>query len=82
MKQKGEAGAGLPPFFFTRYDRQGLLHILVHSPRRGWWGNPWGFESPLRHHSKPMRHSAKSWGPFKFRMVLCRDSNRREAPTG
>src|SRR3990172_6278423 len=17
---------------------------------RGWWGNPWGFESPLRHH--------------------------------
>ena len=18
---------------------------------RGWWGDPWGFESPLRHHS-------------------------------
>ena len=21
-----------------------------HAILRGWWGNPWGFESPLRHH--------------------------------
>jgi hypothetical protein len=20
-----------------------------HAILRGWWGNPWGFESPLRH---------------------------------
>jgi hypothetical protein len=22
---------------------------------RGWWGNPWGFESPLRHHRNTQR---------------------------
>jgi hypothetical protein len=21
-----------------------------HAILRGWWGNPWGFESPLRHY--------------------------------
>jgi hypothetical protein len=23
-----------------------------HAILRGWWGNPWGFESPLRHLKK------------------------------
>jgi hypothetical protein len=37
---------------------------------RGWWGNPWGFESPLLHQSK-LSGAQGSWAPFLFRLVVC-----------
>src|SRR3989337_2374286 len=42
-------------------DRSGL---------RGWWGDPWGFESPLRHQAK-FAGAQRTWAPFLFRLVLC-----------
>ena len=34
---------------------------------RGWWGNPWGFESPLRHHHNSQRESRLTPGSlFSF----------------
>ena len=26
-----------------------VVELGRHAILRGWWGNPWGFESPLRH---------------------------------
>ena len=31
---------------------------------RGWWGNPWGFESPLRHHDETRRSLGEILGSF------------------
>jgi hypothetical protein len=28
-----------------------VVELGRHAILRGWWGNPWGFESPLRHYS-------------------------------
>ena len=47
---------------------------------REWWGSPWGFESPLRHHAnKPEEPGVFSGLLFVFYTVhsTIRDSNRR-----
>jgi len=48
MAPKGSSSYAINPIskstqFFLKSDS-------VHYVLRGWWGNPWVFESPLRHH--------------------------------
>src|SRR4030065_1408481 len=39
----------------ARGNRFSLNLTCLFRKHRGWWGNPWGFESPLRHHSNNKR---------------------------
>jgi hypothetical protein len=36
-----------------------------HAILRGWWGNPWGFESPLRHQPPPRFRTTPSATSYK-----------------
>jgi hypothetical protein len=46
--------------------RRGHQSPSDHCILRGWWGDPWGFESPLRCHAGIRRASGKFRRPFSI----------------
>jgi len=46
----------------------------VHHVLRGWWGDPWGFESPLRHYPNNQREPGTAPGSlFSLKMAKVAD---------
>jgi len=62
----GKSGQGFPRFYFHPIRQaRSTAHFGAQSPA-GWWGNPWGFESPLRRYRNTQRESGLTSGsPFR-----------------
>jgi hypothetical protein len=40
---------------FKRLNNLIGIEMYSNADKRGWWGNPWGFKSRLRHHGNTQR---------------------------